>query len=117
MTGTVFFTGFVALTTLGAMHQARKLRTRKGEHFARYLDETSAIPFVAIFRGRQRLVLGEIPWPALALGVGLAFAVRELHERILDWHGAPLIAAAVGGTVVVGAISTWRAPRLDARSP
>jgi uncharacterized membrane protein len=111
LAGTVFFTGFVALVTLGSMHQARKLRARKGEHFARYLADTSAIPFIAILRGRQRLVLREIPWFALALGVGLAFGVRELHERILAWYGAPLIAAVVGGSVVIGAISTWRAPR------
>jgi uncharacterized membrane protein len=117
LTGAVFFSGFAALATLGSMHQARKLRARKGERFARYLAETSAIPFVAIIRGRQRLVLNELPWLAFALGAGLAFLVREVHERILAWYGAPLIAAVVGGSLVIGAISTWRAPRPDARSP
>jgi uncharacterized membrane protein len=116
MTGTVFFAGFVVLATLGSMHQGHKLRARKGEPFAQYLASTSAVPFVAIARGRQRLVLSEIPWAAVAFGVMLAFGVHRLHDRIFAWYGAPLIGAAVGGSVVIGAINTWRALRLSARS-
>jgi uncharacterized membrane protein len=112
MAGSVFFGGFVVLATLGSAHQARKLGARKGQAFARYLSETSAIPFVAIVRGRQPLALGELPWAALALGVALAWIIRQLHDRILAWYGAPLIVAVVGGSIVVGAISTSRAPKL-----
>src|SRR6185503_2365925 len=48
LTGTVFFAGFVLLAIFGSMHQASKLSARKGEPFARYLESTSAIPFVAV---------------------------------------------------------------------
>jgi hypothetical protein len=33
----------------------------------------------------------------------------------LAWYGAPLIVAVVGGSIVVGAISTSRAPRFQTR--
>ena len=113
LTGTVFFTGFVLLATLGPLHQARKLRSRKGEPYVRYLEHTSALPFVAIARGRQRLVLAEIPWIALALGAAVAYGVRQVHDRIFAWHGAPLIVAVVGGTFVAGLISNLRQQRAE----
>jgi uncharacterized membrane protein len=111
LTGTVFFAGFVVLAVFGPMHQARKIRARKGPAFERYLETTSAVPFVAIACRRQRLVLGEIPWLALGLGALAAVSVRALHERILDWHGAPLILAVVGGSVVLGTVTTRRQRR------
>jgi uncharacterized membrane protein len=115
MTGTVFFSGFVVLAALGSAHQSRKLQARKGEAYARYSSDTSAIPFVAIVRGRRRLALRELPWAALALGLALAWVIRQLHERILAWYGAPLIVAVVGGSIAVGAISTARVPRVRTR--
>jgi uncharacterized membrane protein len=115
MTGTIFFTGFVLLATLGPMHQARKLRARKGEPFVRYLEHTSAVPFVAIARGRQKLVLREIPWRALVLGAVLAFGVSRVHDGIFAWHGAPLIGAVVGLGVFIGVISSLRQQRAQGK--
>jgi uncharacterized membrane protein len=117
MTGTIFFTGFVLLASLGPMHQARKLRARKGEQFVRYLEHTSALPFVAIAQGRQSLVLREMPWGALVLGVVLAFAVQQVHDGIFAWHGAPLTGAVVGGSILIGLISTWRQQRAQGKEP
>jgi uncharacterized membrane protein len=111
MTGTIFFGGFVVLAVVGPVHQARKLSARKGEAFARYLASTSAIPFVAIVRGRQPLALRELPWPALALGVLIAFGVRHLHEGIFAWYGAPFIVAVAGGGLLIGVINMRRERR------
>jgi uncharacterized membrane protein len=112
LTGTVFFAGFVVLVTVGPVHQARKLCARKGEPYVRYLESTSAIPFVAILRGRQRLVFRELPWAALALGAVLAYGVWQVHDRIFAWYGAPLIAVVVGGGWVIDVISLRRARRV-----
>jgi len=108
LAGTVFFAGFVLLVVLGTAHQASKLRARKGEPFARYLESTSAIPLAAIARGRQPLALGEQPWLFLGLGALVGFAVQAGHGGILAWHGAPFIGAVVGGSLVIGAISSRR---------
>jgi uncharacterized membrane protein len=110
-TGTIFFAGFVILATVGPIHQAQKLRARKGTPFVAYLHSTSAIPFVAILRGRQRLALGELPWLAFAIGALVAFGVRELHDWLFAWHGAPFIAVVVGGSLVLGVFADRRARR------
>ena len=70
LVGTVFFSGFLLLSTLGPLHQRRKLLARHGQPFRDYLDATSALPFAAIIAGRQRLVWKEIR-PAAVVG-GLA---------------------------------------------
>lgn len=105
LAGTVFFAGFVALAVFGPVHQARKLRARHGEPFERYLATTSAIPFLAIVRGDQRLVLRELPWLWIALGVAAVLALHRFHAGIMAYDGAPLIAGVVGGTVAIGAIA------------
>jgi uncharacterized membrane protein len=108
LTGTVFFAGFVALAVLGTMHQTGKLRARHGEAFDRYLAATSAIPFLAIARGEQRLVLRELPWIWMLAGVGIALALHRVHDGIMAYRGAPLIVAVVGGSVLIGAIAARR---------
>jgi uncharacterized membrane protein len=110
LTGTLFFAGFVLLAVFGSIHQAKKLRARKGEPFGRYLESTSAIPFVAAVQGRQRLVLREIPWIALGLGALFALGVRQVHDRIFAWYGAPFIVTVIGGSMLLALITTsrWR---------
>lgn len=111
LTGTVMFAGFVVLATVGAAHQGRKLRVRRGPDYDRYLATTSAVPFAAIVRRRQRLVPGELPWLAMALGAGAAAAVRVFHDHLFAWHGAPFAVAIGGGAVVIGVIATALARR------
>src|SRR5258706_306160 len=72
LTGTLFFGGFLLLIAIGPRHQARKFRGRHGASFDEYQRTTSAIPFIAILRGRQRIVVSELPWISLALGALLA---------------------------------------------
>jgi uncharacterized membrane protein len=109
LTGTIFFAGFVFLAIVGSWHQGIKLRRRRGDDMVRYYEATSAIPFVAILRGKQRLVLRELPWLTLLFGVGAAVGLRHVHAGILAYHGAPLALAAGGGGFVIAAIGTWRA--------
>lgn len=108
MSGTAFFAGFVVLAIAGPVHQARKLRTRRGAPYERYLAETSAIPFAAIIARRQRLVWSELPWGTLALGPVAAFGIHLVHADLLSWRGAPLSLAVVGGSVLIGLIMSRR---------
>ena len=40
------------------------------------------MPFAAILKGRNHLVLRELPWPALGLGAGAGWVLYLLHPRI-----------------------------------
>jgi len=108
LTGTVFCAGYVVLALAGPLHQTRKLRARYGAAYDKYLAQTSAIPFLAIVRGRQRLVSGELPWAMLALGVVVSGAIRWTHDDMFGAYGAPLTIAAAGGGFLIGAITLAR---------
>jgi len=74
-----FFGGLFAVGVAGCMHQdARKRITEKGRLDA-FFAETSLVPFAAIVSGRGRLVLSELPWPALAAGAAVATILYKLH--------------------------------------
>jgi uncharacterized membrane protein len=111
LTGTIFFAGFVALIVLGASHQARKLRARKGEPFARYLESTSAVPFAAIVRGRQPWAPRELPWVALGVGALVGWGVWAGHAWLLAGRGAVFSLSVVAGSLVIGAITARRQRR------
>lgn len=79
LVGVVYF-GFLALLGIGgAWHQDAKLRARRGEAYESYLVATSSVPFVAVLRGRQKLLLRELPWLFLAAGLALAWGLSSLH--------------------------------------
>ena len=81
--GTIAFQGLIAPLNLD-----RKYRARYGEAWERFTAQTSYLPFVAILRGRNKLVLSELNiWGALA-GIGLFALVLYFHQA---WFGvAPL---------------------------
>ena len=108
LVGAVFMTGFAVLAFGGAWIQDRKLLERRGEPFARYLGETSVVPFGAILSGRQRLVWDELPLGGLAAGGLLAVALRGVHDGIFASGGAPFLAAVLGGVAVILAASLGR---------
>lgn len=97
MIGAVFFSGFAAVSILGALHQDRKLEARYGRSYSDYLATTSFVPFAAIYSGRQSIVWRELPWWGFAIGIAIAFALRSVHSSILGFGGAWFIAAVVGG--------------------
>ena len=78
----VFFGGFTVFGVLGAIHQDSRMRAKRSDLKAFYA-ETSLLPFAAIATGRNRLVLGELPWLSLALGVGVAILLYALHPWII----------------------------------
>jgi uncharacterized membrane protein len=107
LVGTVFFAGFALLSALGAWHQDLKQLARRGTAYADYLAATSAVPFAAVVSGRQRLVWRELPVAALAVGIGVALALRARHDAIFAHGGAWVIGVVVGGGFIAG-LNAWR---------
>ena len=77
-----FFGGLALFAVVGSLHQdARKLAT-EGARLAEFFRETSVTPFAAILSGRQRLVLGELAWPAVVLALAAGAVLYLLHPRL-----------------------------------
>ena len=110
LTGTVFMGALALLAIAGARHQDAKYLRLRGRPYAEYLAVTSAVPFAAIVAGRQRLAWRELPFGALAAGVGLAFVLRAVHASIFAGGGRWVVLAAVGGGAVAS-LSSWRRAR------
>lgn len=75
--GSFAFEGLIAPLNLD-----RKYRRRHGAAWDVFARQTSYLPFVAILRGRNRLVWRELPWLALALGLVAFWLALELHPRV-----------------------------------
>ncbi|UCE85231.1 MAG: hypothetical protein JSU66_12895 [Deltaproteobacteria bacterium] len=78
----LFFGGFAFYSVIGAAHQDSRKRSLAGDPLAAYYGETSLVPFGAIAAGRNRLVLAEISWPAVAIGIALATALFWFHGAL-----------------------------------
>src|SRR2546426_132095 len=76
LVGAVFQAGIATVMMVGAWHQDRKLLVLRGRPYEAYLAATSAVPFVAILAGRQRLVWRELPYGALAACAAIAVSLR-----------------------------------------
>ena len=79
-----FFGGLFAVGLLGCMHQDTRKRVTEKGRLDGYFAETSLVPFAAIATGRNRLVLSELPWPALAAGVIVALVLYSQHQRMFS---------------------------------
>lgn len=110
LVATVFMVALGLLAVAGAWAQDRKLLRLRDESFARYLAATSAVPFAAIASGRQKLVWGEMPATELLLGLVSALLLASVHDRIFAYHGAGVIAVAVGGALLI-MLTTWLGTR------
>jgi uncharacterized membrane protein len=78
--GSFAFQGLIAPLNLD-----RKYRRRHGAAWDAFARQTSYLPFVAIAQGRNRLVLGEINWIAVAVALGLFGLTLVYHQA---WFGA-----------------------------
>ena len=78
--GSFAFQGLIAPLNLD-----RKYRRRYGAAWETFARQTSYLPFVAILQGRNRLVLGEINWIAVAVALGLFALTLAYHQA---WFGA-----------------------------
>jgi uncharacterized membrane protein len=74
---TVFFGGFLVLAGLGSVLIDR--RKSALAEWPRFAALTSSIPFVAIARGRNRVVWREIGWLRPAIALALYGALLALH--------------------------------------
>lgn len=78
----VFFGGLSLFVVLGALHQDHRKRVTDGERLAPFLAETSLVPFAAVLAGRQRVVWGELPWRAIALGLAGGWVLYWFHPQL-----------------------------------
>jgi uncharacterized membrane protein len=116
LTGTIFAAGFAVLSLVGPLHQDRKLLARRGEPYRAYLEATSFVPFAAIAAGRQRLVMGEIPFRAIGWGLAVTVVLRLGHDLIFAHGGAWLIGALIAGALLAGGQTLLRARRQTAKT-
>lgn len=115
LAGTMWSAGLALLAVVGAWHQDRKLLARRGEPYAAFLAVTSFVPFGAVLAGRQRIVLGELPWLALLVALASSLALRSVHATIFAAGGAWVSGVSIGGAALL-ALQAWRrSRRADAR--
>ena len=78
----VFFGAFLLTALAGMPSIDAKLRQRDHAGWQRLMDGSSIIPFLAILRGRNRLVAGEIGWLAPVLGLLLWAGMMHAHQKL-----------------------------------
>jgi len=115
LAGAILMGGLALLSIAGSRHQDARHLAARGQPYADYLAVTSALPFAAILTGRQRLVWSEIPFGALAGGVGGAVLLRFAHASLFADGGRWIVLAVLGGAVVASVQSWLRARRLRGR--
>jgi uncharacterized membrane protein len=80
LAGVLLFGSIGALGLVGSrLLDAKKARTH-GTRWQEFAAQTSSLPFLAIVRGRQRLVLGEIALWRIVLALGLFILVLLVHR-------------------------------------
>jgi uncharacterized membrane protein len=79
----IFFGGFIVYGILSSMHQDRRMLAAGSAAVKQFLAETSAVPFAAVIKGKQRLALGEYYPPALAAAVVLFILIRLVHPMLI----------------------------------
>jgi len=83
----IFFGGFIVYGIVSALHQDRRQLATGPVDVRQFLADTSAVPFAAIIRGKQRLAPGEYHPPALAAAIVLFILMRLLHPMIFGGFG------------------------------
>lgn len=83
----IFFGGFIVYGIVSGWHQDRRQLAGGAESTKQFLADTSAMPFGAIIKGKQRLMLGEYYPPALAASVVLFILIRLLHPMLIGGFG------------------------------
>lgn len=74
----IFFGGFLLLAAAGTL--TMDSRKKSNPDWARFAAATSAVPFVAIAQGRNRVVWREIGWLRPSLGLALYVAFFAAHQ-------------------------------------
>jgi uncharacterized membrane protein len=104
--GSVLMGVLAALAIVGARHQDGKLARLRGQAFRDYVASTSAVPFAAIVGGRQSLQWREMPLGGIAVGLGVAVLLRQVHDQIFAHGGLWVAGVAVGGALAI-MVAAW----------
>lgn len=83
----IFFGGFIIYGIASAMHQDRRILAMGHVQAKKFIADTSALPFAAIIKGKQRFGLDEYYPPALAAALVLFILIRLLHPMIFGGFG------------------------------
>ncbi len=83
----IFYGGFIVYGIVSARHQDRRLLATGPEETKQFLADTSAIPFAALLKGKQRFGLDEYYPPALAAAVVIFILMRLLHPMLFGGFG------------------------------
>ena len=83
----IFFGGFIVYGIVSAMHQDRRLLATGPVQVKQFLGDTSAIPFTAIIRGKQRFGLEEYYPPALVAAIVFFILLQLLHPMLFGGFG------------------------------
>ncbi len=76
----VILFGSIAVLALGGMaHIDARRRATQGEAWGVFEQQTSAIPFLAVFQGRSRLTRADIPFSRILLALGIYVALLYTH--------------------------------------
>jgi uncharacterized membrane protein len=80
----VFFGAFLVVALAGMPSLDAKFAQRALPDWTRFVEATSIVPFAAILKGRNRLVLSEIGWWRIAIAIVAWFALVALHPLLFD---------------------------------
>jgi uncharacterized membrane protein len=78
----IFFGGFIVYAIASAMHQDKRMAVTGPDQVKQFHADTSAIPFYAIFTGRQRLALDEYNTYGLVAAI-IGFILLKLYHPVI----------------------------------
>jgi uncharacterized membrane protein len=82
LAATILFGSLLVLCIAGAYSIDAKRSAKLGDKWAAFAAQTSVIPFVAILRGRNRLVARELGWWRIALALAGFAAMMHFHRQL-----------------------------------
>lgn len=85
----IIFVSVITLSLVGMWHIDARRAATQGEVWVSFAARTSAIPFVAIIQGRNRLALGELGWWRVALSLVLYVGFMHLHRLAIGVPATP----------------------------
>lgn len=91
----ILFSAFALLTLAGTASIDKKLLSRYGEAYEKYMQVTSSVPFLAIVRGRNRFVVSELGYARMGFALLVFVALLALHPYLFGVSPLP------GGAVLV----------------
>jgi len=78
----IFFGGFIVYGVVSAIHQDRRHLATGSKAMRQFMADTSAIPFAAIMKGKQRFGLDEYYPPALVAAIVIFILLKLLHPML-----------------------------------